>query len=53
MESTSLLDNFKGISIMSLVERNSTSLDDKKEAVATMPFSEKKSSTKDVDKGTD
>ena len=36
---------------MQSVEKYSNVLDDKKEAVA--PFSEKKSFTKDVDKGTD
>ena len=38
---------------MSLVEKVSNVLDDRKEAVFTTPLSEKKSLTKDVDKGTD
>ena len=37
---------------MSLVEKVSNVLDDRKEAVVTTPLSEKKSLTKDVDKGT-
>ena len=38
---------------MSSVEKDSNIFDDKKEAVVTTPFSDKKLLTKDVDKGTD
>ena len=38
---------------MSSVEKDSIVLDDKKEAVVMTPFSENKSLTKDVDKGTE
>ena len=38
---------------MSLVEKVSNVLSDRKEEVATTPLLEKKSSTKDVDKGND
>ena len=37
---------------MQLVDKYSNYLDDKKEAVVTTPFSEKKSLIKDVEKGT-
>ena len=37
---------------MSSVEKVSNVLGDRKEEVVTTPFSEKKSSTKDVDRGT-
>ena len=53
LESTSLLEKFKVKSIMSSVEKDSNIFDDKKEAVVTTPFSDKKLLTKDVDKGTD
>ena len=53
LESTSLMENFKGKSIMSSVEKVSNVLDYRKEAMATTPLLEKKSLTKDVDKGTD
>ena len=38
---------------MSSVEKDSNVLDDKKEAVVMTPFSDNKSLTKDVDKGTE
>ena len=38
---------------MSLVEKDSNVLGDRKEVVVMMPLFEKKSSTKDVDRGTD
>ena len=38
---------------MSPVEKTSNVLDDRKEAVVTTPFSEKKSLTKYIDKGAD
>ena len=37
---------------MLLVDKYSNVFDDKKEAVVTTPFSEKKSLIKDIDKGT-
>ena len=52
MESTSLLENFKGKFIMSSVEKVSNVLDNRKDSVVTTPFSEKKSLTKDDYKGT-
>ena len=42
LESTSLLENIKGKSIMSLVEKYTNILDKKKEAVVMTPFLEKK-----------
>ena len=42
LESTSLMEKVKGRSIMSLVEKDSNDLDDKKEAVVTTPLSKKK-----------
>ena len=51
MESTILLEKVKGKSIMLSVEKVSNVLDDRKEAVVTTPFTEKKLLTKYVDKG--
>ena len=53
LESTRLLEKVKGKSIILLVEKDGNILGDKKEAVVTTPFSEKKLFTNDVDKGTD
>ena len=47
-----MLIKVKGKSIISSVEKVSNVLYDRKEAVVTTPLSEKKSLTKDVDKGT-
>ena len=52
LESTILLEKVKGGSIMSSVDEVSNVLDYRKEEVVTTPLSEKKSLTKDVDKGT-
>ena len=41
-ETTSLMENVKEISIMLLVDKDSNVLDDKKEALAMTPLSEKK-----------
>ena len=42
MDSNVFLEKVKGISIMSLVDKGATHLYDKKQAVVTTPFSEKK-----------
>ena len=42
LETTSLLEKVKGISILSSVDKFTNVLDDKKEAVVTMPLTEKK-----------
>ena len=42
LESEILLENVKGRSIMSSVDKDTNVLDDKKEAVVTTPLSEKK-----------
>ena len=52
LDSTSLLEKVKVKSIMSLVDKVSNVLDDRKEAVVTTPLLENKSLTNDVDKGT-
>ena len=45
LKSTSFLEKFKGIYIMSLVDKDTNALDDKKEVVVTIPLLEKKLST--------
>ena len=52
MESTNLLEKVKVKSIILLVEKVSDVRDNRKEAVVTTSLLEKKSLTKDVDKGT-
>ena len=51
LESTRLLRKVKGCSIISSNEKVSNALVDRKEAVGTTIFPDKKSSTKDVEKG--
>ena len=53
MESTSLLKEIKGQSIMSSVKKVNNTSGNRKEEVVTAPFWEKISLTKDVDEGTD
>ena len=60
LESTSFLEKVKGQSIVSLVEKGTKHLDDKKETMVTTPLSEKKVLTtekvrtgEEVDKGTE
>ena len=53
LDSISLLEKVKGQSIMSLVDKVSNILGDRKEEVVITPLLKNKSSTKDVDKGTD
>ena len=52
LESTSLLEKVKGESTTLLVEKAINVLGDRNEQAVTMPLSEKKLSTKDVDKAT-